>query len=69
MERGEVAEVTPGAGLFGRPPVDPYDLGQGAPAVAQAFDEVALAQAVTADQRGGDGRSEGVARRLSAARR
>ncbi len=50
MERGEVAEVPPGALLPGNPPVDPRDLGQGPLRPADALDQVALAQSVAADQ-------------------
>ncbi len=52
--RGQVAEVASAAEFAGRVPVDERDLGQGALPAADAFQEVALAQAVTADQRGGD---------------
>ena len=54
VQRGEVTEVRAAAQLFGRAAVDPLDLGEGARPAAYAFDEVALAQAVSADQRGGD---------------
>ena len=54
VQRGQVMEVRAAAQLLGRAAVDPLDLGQGALLAAYAFDEIALAQAVTADQRGRD---------------
>ncbi len=66
VQRGEVVEVRAAAQLFGGAAVDPLDLGEGAGSAAYAFDGVALAQAVTADQRGGD---LDVGRRGQAARR
>ncbi len=50
VERGEVAEVRPGAQLAGGASVDARDLGQGPLRAPDAFDQVALAQPMAADQ-------------------
>ncbi len=55
VQRGQLAEATPGALPVERAAAHPDDAGEGAAVSAHALDQVALAQAVAADQRGGDG--------------